>query len=320
MKKIYYVFMMVIMTSLCFGMTQIVIADENIKQEQLKISEENFPDEVIREKLNQFDKNYDDYLSKEEISQIRGLIIDKADLQDSESNSLKYEKLTDEQKAKRYCQMDLKGIDKLTEFEGITISLGSCKGYERKINNFNILYEIPKLKRLTLKGDMGIKNLKVYKFRNLKELELESSHLDKIQFGKKSKLEKLKLKFCKVNTTINISNLSSLKEFKADWMKCAGIKTGKKNKNIEVFYLGGDKDGFNGKANRKVRQLDFSYMKNLRKLDVLYFNNLRSMTFKNNNKLKKVRVIFCPKLKKVSIIKCKNEKRILRRIKANTNL
>ena len=128
MKKIFYILIVILAVHICF------IPSENVKGESVKsvagieISEENFPDEVLREILEKKDENGDGFLSDKEIESIKSINLDKVELQDEEhgldecmemNETFMYGKpkgltLTREEKVKRYCTINLKGIDKLT--------------------------------------------------------------------------------------------------------------------------------------------------------------------------------------------------------------
>lgn len=85
MKKIYYI--LIIMLILNFNL--LIPANISGKTIQsgnvLEISEENFPDQVLREILMTKDNNSDGYLSDEEIKTIKSIKLDKVSLQDEET-------------------------------------------------------------------------------------------------------------------------------------------------------------------------------------------------------------------------------------------
>ena len=106
--------------------------------------------------------------------------------------------LTKEEKAKRYCKINLKGIDKLTSLQSIILGTGYYKGYEQKIYNFKLLYKMPKLIGLKFIGDSGIRKLQLYKFQKLKNLTIYSADFDSINFGKRSKIEYVSVIMCNI--------------------------------------------------------------------------------------------------------------------------
>lgn len=109
--------------------------------------------------------------------------------------------LTKEEKVKRYCEINLKGIDKLTSLQSMILGTGYFKGYEEKIYNFNLLYKMPKIIGLQFIGDSGIKKLQLYKFQKLKNLTLYSADFDSVNFGKKSKIENVHIILCHIKKT-----------------------------------------------------------------------------------------------------------------------
>lgn len=347
MKKISYILIVILVVNIFF------IPSENVKGESVKsvagieISEENFPDEVLREILEKKDENGDGFLSDKEIEAIKGINLNKMELQDEEhgldecmemNETFMYGKpkgltLTKEEKVKRYCTINLKGIDKLTYLSAITLGTGYIKGYGQKIYNLNLLYKMPKIIGLQFIGDSGIKKLQLYRFQNLKNLTLYSTDFDSINFGKKSKIEYICMIMCNIKKRLDISQLKRIKKFYADHIVLTSLKMGKKNRKLEKFYLHPDIDEI---KKCKLKKLDFTGLKNLKKVDVWNWPKLESAKFKNNNKLeklkifncakfknlyvencnkiKKINVSFYTKFKNITIKKCKNKKAILKKI------
>lgn len=346
MKKIFYILIVILAVHICF------IPSENVKGESVKsvagieISEENFPDEVLREILEKKDENGDGFLSDKEIEAIKGINLNKMELQDEEhgldecmemNETFMYGKpkgltLTKEEKVKRYCIIDLKGIDKLTSLRTIILAIGYLKGYEQKIYNFKLLYNTP-LERLSFHNECSLTKLQLYRFKNLKNLTLVWADFEKINFGKKSKIEMINMIGCSVKKRLDISQLKRIKKFYADHIVLTGLKMGKKNKKLEKFYLHPAIDEI---KKCKLKKLDFTGLKNLKKVDVWNWPKLESAKFKNNNKLeklkifncakfknlyvencnkiKKINVSFYTKFKNITIKKCKNKKAILKKI------
>lgn len=324
MKKTFYILIVILAVHICF------IPSEKVKGESVKsvagieISEENFPDEVLREILEKKDEDGDGFLSDKEIESIKSINLDKVELQDEEhgldecmemNETFMYGKpkgltLTKEEKVKRYCTINLKGIDKLTYLSAITLGTGYIKGYGQKIYNLNLLYKMPKIIGLQFIGDSGIKKLQLYRFQNLKNLTLYSTDFDSINFGKKSKIEYICMIMCNIKKRLDISQLKKLKNFKVEFSVITDLKMGRKNKKIEKFYLTSDLDNI---KKCKISKLDFSNMKNLKTVEINSWKKLKSIKFKNNNKLKKVKIINCPKLKNINIKNCKNAKKIFKK-------
>ena len=311
MKKIYYILIIMLMLNLN------LLIPENIRGETIQseniidISEENFPDQVLREILINEDKDRDGYLSDEEIKTIKSIKLDKMSLQDEETARGLKPMLTKEEKAKRYCKINLKGIDKLTSLQSIVLGTGYYKGYEQKIYNFKLLYKMPKLIGLQFIGNSGINKLQLYKFQKLKNLTLYSADFDSINFGKKSKIENVIIIMCNIKKRLDISQLKKLKKIKIDHSVITDLRMGHKNKKLEKFYIKADLDNI---KKCKIRKLDFSNMKNLKTVEIRSWNKLKSIKFKNNNKLNKVKIVACPKLKNIRIEKCKKAKKISKQI------
>ena len=288
------------------------ISGETMQSENmLEISEETFPDEVLREILFTKDYDGDGYLSDEEIRNIKTIIFDKMELQDEETGRGLQPTLTKQEKVKRYCELNVKGIDKLTSLQSIRLGIGYYKGYEQKIYNFKLLYKMPKLIGLQFMGDSGINKLQLYKFQNLKNLTLDSVDFDSVNFGKKSKIENVSIIMCNIKKRLDISQLKKLKKIKIEYSVITDLRMGRKNKKLEKFYIKADLDNI---KKCKIRKLDFSNMKNLKTVEIRSWPKLKSIKFKNNNKIKKTKVVACFKLKNIVIEKCKNAKRISRQI------
>ncbi|MCI9617803.1 MAG: hypothetical protein HFG31_07355 [Eubacterium sp.] len=346
MKKIFYALIVVLVVNICLIPSENVMGESIESDMGIEISEENFPDEVLREILEKEDENGDGFLSDKEIKCIKSINLDKVWLQDEEHGTEEYQKedttnmmvipkgltLTKEEKVKRYCEINLKGIDKLTSVRGIRLGTGYIKGCEEKIYNLNLLYKIPKLIGLTFIGNSGIKKLQLYKFQNLKNLTLVWTDFEKINFGKKSKIEIINMVGCSVKKRLDISQLKRIKKFYADYVILTGLKMGKKNRKLEKFYLLPNNDYL---KKCKIKKLDFSNLTNLKKVEVRNWPKLESVKFKKNNKLenltifncaklknlylencnkiKKIKVSFNMKIKNITIKKCKNKKRILKK-------
>lgn len=294
-----------------------LLIPENINGETIQsqniveISEENFPDQVLREILISEDNDKDGYLSDEEIKTIKSINLDKVELQDEETGRGLNLMLTKEEKVKRYCEINLKGIDKLTSLQSIILGIGYFKGYEQKIYNFKLLYKMPKIIGLQFIGNSGIKKLQLYKFQKLKNLTLYSADFDSINFGKKSKIENFSMYMCGIKKRLDISQLKELKKFKAEFSAIPDLRMGRKNKKIENFYLTADLDYI---KKCKISKLDFSNMRKLKRVEISSWKKLKSIKFKNNNKLNKVKIVACPKLKNIRIEKCKKAKKISKQI------
>lgn len=311
MKKIKIILIIILILNFSFiipnKMSGETIQSENI----LQISKENFPDEVLREILTTKDKNYDGYLSGEEIKLITYINLDKNELQDEETARDVNTKLTIEEKLKRYCEINLKGIEKLTSLKSIRLGMGYFKGYENKMHNFKLLYKMPEFTGLIMIGNNEIDNLKLYKLKNLKGVTLYSADFESIRFGKRSKIETIDINMCNIKKRLDISQLKKLKKFKAEHSVITDLKMGSKNKLLKKFYIKADLDNIK-KCN--IRKLDFSNMKNLKTVEIRSWKKLKSIKFKNNNKLIKVKIVACPKLNDIRIEKCKKAKRISKQI------
>lgn len=311
MKKIYYI--LIIMLILNFNL--LIPANISGKTIQsgnvLEISEENFPDQVLREILMTKDNDSDGYLSDEEIKTIKSIKLDKVPLQDEETGRGLKPMLTKGEKAKRYCEINLKGIDKLTSLQSIILGTGYYKGYEQKIYNFKLLYKMPKLIGLKFIGDSGIRKLQLYKFQKLKNLTIYSADFGSINFGKRSKIEYVSIIMCNIKERLDISQLKKLEEIKIEHSVITNLKMGRKNKKLETFYLKADLDNI---KKCKIRKLDFSDMKNLKRVEIRSWGKLKNIKFKNNNKLNKVKIVACPKLKNIRIVKCKKAEKISKQI------
>lgn len=310
MKKIYYILIIMIMINFSLLIPKNVSAETIQSENMLEISEENFPDEVLREILFTEDNDGDGYLSDEEIKTIKSIDLIKGKLQDEEMGRGLQTTLTKQEKVKRYCEVNLKGIDKLTSLTAIHVGTGYYKGYERKTYNFKLLYKLPKLIGLEISGDDNINKLKLYKFKKLKNVTL-SHNFDSVSFGKKSKIENLNLIYCHINKRLDISQLKRLKKFWVYRSALSNLKVGSKNRRLETFYLTAALDDLN---KCKIRKLDFSNIRNLKKVEIRSWRKLKSIKFKNNNKIKKVKVGVCFKLKNIIIEKCKKAKRISKQI------
>lgn len=85
MKKIYYILIIMIMINFSLLIPENVNGETLQSENMLEISEETFPDEVLREILFTKDCDGDGYLSDEEIRNIKTIIFDKMELQDEET-------------------------------------------------------------------------------------------------------------------------------------------------------------------------------------------------------------------------------------------
>ncbi len=310
MKRVFYILIIIFILHLNLMISENISA-ENVQSENLLgITEENFPDQVLREILNTNDKNSDGYLSDEEIRTIKTVTLDKDELSQEETAKGLNTSMTKEEKRKRYYEINLKGIDKLTSLQAISLNCCSSKKIKPKIYHFKLLYKMPKIIGLQL-SIRNIKKLKLYKFSNLKNCTITSSQIDSINFGKNSKIEYLYLDACNIKRRLDISQLKKLKTFIVENCVITDLKMGDKNKKLEKFYLDADLE-----HSRKctIRKLDFTNMKNLKTVGIWSWEKLKEIRFKNNNKLKRINIVYCPKLKKIIFTKCKKAKKLSKKM------
>lgn len=296
-----------ILFGLCIGMSQMVMAAETTQVKRVKVSEEVFPDPIIREQLLRKDRdvNEDGYLDEAEIKNITVLYLEKNAIQEEEEPY--WPNMSMDDRANRHCIVNLKGVENLQYLKKITIAAGYYKGYESKILNFKCLYTLPRLTIMNIREDL--KTFKAYKFKNLKYLEISNCTIDKIKLGKKSKLKEISMKYAVINKTLDISRLEKLEIFKCEDSALAELKMSKRNKKLKKIVLAAASS--EDKSKCKIKALDFS---NLKKLEISNWSKLGTIKLKNNDKLKKIKLSNCRKLKRVEIINCKFANKIAKKI------
>ena len=285
MKK---VILTIALTFMLFGMSNMIVYAEELKTDTQKteatITETNFPNEYVRQIVkDKIDKNNDNILQESEINAVTKLSIPAQEAADEGVGD--YE-------ASVYEIIDCKGLEYFTNLRELYIYV-DWKSNQSGLKNFNKVYQLKKLTKLTVYGDAKVKKWRLDKLPNLKELTLTTvSKVKKIRFG--TKIEKLKL--YNVSGTANV-NLSKAKKLEKIWARDYNLKklnfgTNKNLRRINIWSTSGN-------VNKTIKSIDVSGLKNLKYLNLTGMENLKQVKFGKNKKLKRVWINAGKKIKEI---------------------
>ena len=226
----------------------------------VEITEENFPEPLLRKKALAVDSNKDNKLSEEEAHAVTKLHLKKLiDDGDGLEEALPQYTIAD-------FTFDLEGIQYFPELSELTVNLLGgelfVENAEEEIlattKNFERLYACTNLKKLSL-YEVDITSLDLSAFLNLKRLELNCMyHLQTLQLGNHKTLSTLWVSECHNLKTMDVSELENLKTVDIVW-----------NDGLTELYF--------GKANKKVETIQLNSLKSLYEVELSDLVNLKSL-------------------------------------------
>lgn len=226
----------------------------------VEITEETFPEQLLRKKALAADSNEDSILSEEEAQAVTKLHLKKLiDDGDGLEEPLPQYTIAD-------FTFDLEGIQYFTELSEVTVNLLGgelfVENAEEEIwattKNFERLYACTKLKKLSL-YEVDITSLDLSAFPNLKRLELNGMYgLQTLQLGNHKTLSTLWVSECHNLKTMDVSELENLKTVDIVW-----------NDGLTELYF--------GKANKKVETIQLNSLKSLYEVELSDLVNLKSL-------------------------------------------
>ncbi|MBE5928329.1 MAG: hypothetical protein E7267_03010 [Lachnospiraceae bacterium] len=273
MKKTYFLSIALIAFALIFISNP---AMANAKNTGIKIDKSNFPNRSIRHYVKDADKNGDGIL------------------QEKENRELKQVGITCPNDWKPYKKVDLKGLSLLKHVESFYFGLD--KEDSEKVVNFNELYKLKKLKRLTLScAKLNIETIDISKFPNLEFLCLGSlNELRNITFGGNDNLKEVEIRYTKNLKKLDFSKLTNLRKLTMEDVAAEDIKFDKNNRTIRrlsifTFY----------KRNTHYSELDLSKLKKLKKLYLQDCNKITSLDLSGNTNLEELILDGADKIQKI---------------------
>ena len=182
MKKLVLVTALIMMI---WGISNTMSVYANEMEKSIKINETNFPNKFLREKVkDKVDKNNDNILQESEINDVKEFSLSL------ESYYLSYYNDTDPELKENYYILNCKGLEYFKNIEELYLDVSRYEydSDKRGYVNFNNIYQLKNLKKLTITGDNIVKKWYFNKFPKLKELKLEGIvKIKKIKFGKNLK-------------------------------------------------------------------------------------------------------------------------------------
>lgn len=299
MKKFILVTTLIMMI-LGISNTMSIYADEVSKR--IKINETNFPNKFLREKVkDKVDKNNDNILQESEINDVKEFSLSL------ESYYLSYYNDTDLELKENYHILNCKGLEYFKNIEELYLDVSRYEygSDKRGYVNFNNIYQLKELRKLTITGDNIVKKWYFNRFPKLKELKLEGIvKVKKIKFGKK--LKNLTMSSIRGKEKLDLSKAKELEKFVAQGVHLKGIKFGK-NKNLKKIDIWSIAEG----GIKSIKKIDVSGLKNLRMLQITDCPNLIKVKFGKNKKLSIVSIDAGKKLKELDFKGCRISKEIL---------
>lgn len=295
MKKIIFTFTLALL--LLEMMNTISVYAEELKPSTQKvevdINEKNFPNEYVRYIVKEkIDKNNDNILQETEINNVTKLSITAQEDSNEGLGGFKEDV---------YTVIDCKGLEYFTNLNELYIYV-DWKTSQSGLKNFNKVYKLKNLTKLTIYGDAKVKKWRFDKLPNLKELSMTTVfQIKKIRFGRN--IEKLTMQYVGGTANVNLSKVKKLKKFSARDYALKKIKfgTNKKLRRIDIWSSSGN-------VNKTIQSLDVSGLKNLRYLDLTGLKNLKQLKFGKNTKLKRVWIIAGEKFKTIDFKECRISK------------
>lgn len=296
MKKI---ILTIILTLMLLGInnTISVYAQDTttVNEEDIKIDETNFPNRFLREKIQEtIDKNHDNVLQEKEINEVTVFSL---------SLESYYEENPDTKE--NYYILDCKGLEYFKNLK--ILYLDVCRheydSDQRGYVNFNSIYQLKNLEKLTLVGDNLVEKWYFNKLPSLKELKLEGIvKVKKMKFGKN--LEKITLYSVTSEKKLDLSSVKKLKKFSARGINFPKVKFGK-NKHLKAIDIWAAQGG----KIKTIKAIDVSGLKNLKYLRISDCTKLKSVKFGKNKKLVEVS-IDAKRLKSINLKGCRVSKQI----------
>lgn len=291
------ILMLLIIILGCISSVSSIKASETT--EGIAINEENFPDSNVRNQLWQWVDQNGDYV-----------------LQPSEIEKTKWFSVSgwgdDTKDGKDYTTINCTGLECLKNVERITIAPAGIATGTSEILNFEKLYQLKKLKQISLEGSFVNRTYDFSQFKNLRELTLEGINANKIIVNN-AKLKAFKISSVKSKALVikkagkvknidwtslktnelNLSKIKNLKKVDIDSLKAKKIKFGKLSKLTKVTIVMDEKAGKN-----TLKKLDLSGVKNLESFRGGNFAGIQEIKFGKLKKLKIVDIYFGSKSNK----------------------
>ena len=218
--------------------------------DNLEINETNFPDQYFRAYIaSAFDKNNDNYLSKDEISNITELEIDEdffEDLNIADTIAPMDDDDDDDDNSLIGVPIDLKGLEFFTELVELSI---------KDVNILNLdLSQNTKLEFLKVECD--IDNIDLSKLTHLVELDLEENNLSDIDLSHNPTLAYLDLEE-NLLTKLDLSNNPALRNLDCSENKLAKLDLSNNLELVELDCQDNLLTELNLLKNTKLQELDF---------------------------------------------------------------
>lgn len=273
---------------------------------KVEINETNFPDKMLRDEVLKNEWHRDGMLSKKEaldITNIKISLIQELN-SDFETESVDMNK--------NYSIINCKGLEYCKNLNELYLAVSGidAKRYKyktRTIKNFNKVYRLKKIQKLTVLGDKSKKTWYFNRFPNLTTLTLGGGMNGKVRLGKKIKniyiINSVEIDSRKKDSgyvgknVLDLSKAKNLKRFCAEGFY-TNVKFGKNRKLEKIEILNHSK-----RKNVKVKTLDFRELKNIKKISITGCSKLKKVSLNNNIKLKKIDI--CSKaLKEIDVKDC----------------
>lgn len=256
----------IITVSWHFKLTKFTCPIDN--KDSVKINKTTFPEEILRNKAIEYDKNKDNILTFKEASSIKKLVIKKLAYQDiidiSEDDSLPVYTNKD-------FHFNFEGIQYFHNLEELNINLLGGEYFNKEsteeeilvtTENFNKIYSLSNLKKLYM-YEVDIETIDINKFPNLKRLDMNYMYnMKNIIFDNHNNLNNLWLSDIDNLEILDISKLSNIKKLNVVY-----------NKNLKTLIF--------GENNSKIESLNLNELPKLKNIDISHLTNLESLNIFN---------------------------------------
>lgn len=278
----------------------------NIYAGGVKVNQKNFPDDLLRNEVMENEWDRDGTLGKKEIADITKL---KLSLVEELYSDIETEGVD---MSKNYSIINCKGLKYFKNLKELHLAVTGIDAKEykyrkRNLKNFNQVYGLKKIKKLTVLGDNSKKYWKFNKLPNLTTLEIGGGMTGKINLGKKLKnLYVVGLVETDIErsdgglrgkSTLDLSKAKNLRKLYAEGIY-TNVKFGE-NKNLKKISILN-----NGVTkNIKIKTLNFRGLKNINSIAIDGCTKLKKVKLGNHKKLREI--VICSKvLKEIDVKGC----------------
>lgn len=230
----------------------------------IKIDKTTFPEEILRNKALEYDKNKDNILTPKEASKFKKLTIKK--LADRDIVDISEDEPLPEYTNEDF-HFNFEGIQYFYNLEELEINLLGGEYFNKESSeeqilvtteNFNRIYELDNLKKLFM-YEVDIESLNTNELPNLKRLEMNFMYnMNNIIFDNHNNLSNIWISDIDKLETLDISKLSNLKK-------------------VNIVYNNNLKDLIIGENNSKIEELNLKELPKLKKVNLTNLINLNSL-------------------------------------------